>query len=549
MNAIWKNLGKAKLQQLIGKKQLGRLEKLLPGLRKGEFDPNEMYSLDGLNKIFDAFYGNQYLLDKNFRKELFNTLPPELIDAGLKALNIAPQKVGDFKKKIDTLAQKAWKTRKNAAAVAKIFHIPDDALPEERHPFSSVLDIPITEHPYKPLKDYQMPVYSEASERLIPELARFIIQMPTGSGKTRTAVEIITQFLKVQAKPGEVVLWLAHSEELCEQAAASFLDIWPHVATKPLKVIRFWGEAQNLSYDFQENAFVISSFQKIYNKVKSRDVAVQEIKKRVSLIVVDEAHKVLAKTYKEVTEEFISNKARVIGLTATPGRSVHDQEQNAALAEFFFNQLIEINTDSKESVLDFLRQRKVLSITEYEPLVTHLKFSLTDKQKDHLEKFFDLPRDFLTKLGADDIRNAEIIKRLEQECEKGKRIIFFACSLEQSQFISALLRFLNIRAVHVDGNTPRVQRNSIINNFKTGEISVLCNYEVLSTGFDAPQTDVVFIARPTSSIVLYSQMIGRGLRGPVIGGTETCKIIDVKDNIQGFSNENKVYSYFEDYYK
>lgn len=549
MRAIWKNLGKPKLQQLIGEKQLDRLEKLLPGLKKGNFDPNDIYSLDGLTKIFDAFYGNQYLLDKNFRKELFNTLPPELIDSALKALDFDPHKTGDFEKKIDLLVKSAWKTREKATAVATVLSIPDDALPEDKREFSAVLDIPATEHPYKPLKDYQMPVFSEAIERLAPELARFIVQMPTGSGKTRTAIEIITQFFKEQAKSGDVVLWLAHSEELCEQAVHSFLEIWPHVATKPLKIIRFWGEAQFLPYDFHESAFVVSSFQKMYNKVKSGDIAVQEIKKRVSLVIVDEAHKVLAETYKDVTLEFIANRARVVGLTATPGRSVNDHEQNAALAEFFFNELVEIKASGKDSVLDYLRKKKVLSETEYEPLVTNLNFSLSHRQIDHLEKFFDLPKDFLTKLGADDIRNAEIIKRLEQECAKSKRIIFFACSLEQSQFISALLRLINIKAAHVDGSTPKLRRNSIINDFKKGEISVLCNYEVLSTGFDAPQTDVVFIARPTSSIVLYSQMIGRGLRGPAIGGTETCKIIDVKDNIQGFSNENKVYSYFEGYYK
>ncbi len=549
MFPIWKNLGKPALQKLIGEEQLARLEKLLPGLRKSEFDPNEMYSLDGLTKIFDAFYGNQYLLDKSFRKQLFNTLPPDRVDASLKALNIDPQALPSFEQKIDALAQKGWKNRESASLVAKVLNISDEALPEDKREFQIVQDIPLADRPYKPLKEYQMPVFSEATEKLEPELARFIVQMPTGSGKTRTAVEIITQFLKEAAKDGEAVLWLAHSEELCEQAVAAFLDVWPHVATKPLKVVRFWGSARSMPYDFKERAFIVSSFQKLYNKVKSDDVAVQEIKKRIALVVIDEAHKVLADTYKQVTEAFISDRTRVIGLTATPGRSTHNKEENAALAEFFFNRIVEIHTGSKTSVLEYLKKKRVLSLTSYEPLVTNLKYKLDAKQKSHLENFFDLPKDFLNRLGSDDIRNTEIIKRLELEATNGKRIIFFACSLEQSQFVSALLRFLNVKAAHVDGSTPKLQRAATIDKFKKGEISVLCNYEVLSTGFDAPQTDVVFIARPTSSIVLYSQMIGRGLRGPAIGGTETCKIIDVIDNIQGFSNENKVYSYFEGYYE
>ena len=83
---------------------------------------------------------------------------------------------------------------------------------------------------------------------------------------------------------------------------------------------------------------------------------------------------------------------------------------------------------------------------------------------------------------------------------------------------------------------------------KNSDLNILLNYGVLTTGFDAPKTDVVFIARPTASIVLYSQIIGRGLRGPNIGGTKECKIINVKDNIVGLPNYDKIYEYFDDYY-
>ena len=71
-----------------------------------------------------------------------------------------------------------------------------------------------------------------------------------------------------------------------------------------------------------------------------------------------------------------------------------------------------------------------------------------------------------------------------------------------------------------------------MDDFKNKNLQVLCNDRLISTGFDAPKTDTIIIAKPTFSIVLYSQIIGRGLRGPEIGGTDYCKIIDVKDNIQ-----------------
>ena len=107
---------------------------------------------------------------------------------------------------------------------------------------------------------------------------------------------------------------------------------------------------------------------------------------------------------------------------------------------------------------------------------------------------------------------------------------------------------MNIKAAHIDGDVSNNRRKKVINDFVNGEIQIICNYEILSTGFDAPKTDVVFISRPTFSIVLYAQMIGRGLRGPAIGGSKTCKIIDVKDNIQGYSNEDSVYDYFQEYF-
>jgi DNA repair protein RadD len=86
-----------------------------------------------------------------------------------------------------------------------------------------------------------------------------------------------------------------------------------------------------------------------------------------------------------------------------------------------------------------------------------------------------------------------------------------------------------IAAAFVSGGTRDVTRRKIISDFKAGRVKVLCNCEVLTTGFDAPKVSHVVMARPTVSQVLYEQMIGRGLRGPRFGGTATCVIIDLED--------------------
>lgn len=79
--------------------------------------------------------------------------------------------------------------------------------------------------------------------------------------------------------------------------------------------------------------------------------------------------------------------------------------------------------------------------------------------------------------------------------------------------------------------TRRATRRYLIEEFRQGRIQILCNYGVLTTGFDAPQIRAIVIARPTTSVVLYEQMIGRGMRGPLNGGTDQCLIIDLADHL------------------
>lgn len=130
----------------------------------------------------------------------------------------------------------------------------------------------------------------------------------------------------------------------------------------------------------------------------------------------------------------------------------------------------------------------------------------------------------------------------------GHQILFFACSVEHSKFICSLLIYLGYKAAHIDGSTDKETRQYLLRQFKNNELQIICNFGVLSTGFDAPKTDVVCIARPTQSIVLYSQMIGRGLRGPAIGGTEKCTLINVRDNIKNLPNYQRIFDYFDDYW-
>lgn len=544
MPDLWGAFGKAKLQELIGEDVIERLETVLPGLVKN-YDPNLLFEKQGLIQVFDSFFGAEALRQRKFRLELYNSLPPSTIDA-LSAAAGVRMDGKSFEQKVEALSKRSWDDREYAKTASEILELPPEYLPPQLKPFVTDDLLAASPSPYKPLKDYQFPVFTSASSKLQVPRSRFVVQMPTGSGKTRTAMELICSFLN-QCPSGGIVVWLAHSEELCEQAAESFGEVWPHLAMVDARLVRCWGSNGILVANAAERTFIVGGFAKFHGLLEKKPGCLAEIGERVGLVVVDEAHKVIAPTYERVTKELIGESTRVVGLTATPGRSVADVGQNEALARFFFNDLITIQSGTEE-VIGYLRSKRVLSHVEYEPLRSSQKFQLSTSDHKHLERFFDLPPGFLSKLGADNVRNVEIVKRLEKEAGEGRKILFFACSVDHSKFICALLKFLGFSAAHIDGNTPRSQRASAISGFRNGDIQILCNFGVLSTGFDAPKTDLVFISRPTASIVLYSQMIGRGLRGPAIGGTESCKVIDVIDNIEGFSSENRVYEYFDQYF-
>lgn len=93
------------------------------------------------------------------------------------------------------------------------------------------------------------------------------------------------------------------------------------------------------------------------------------------------------------------------------------------------------------------------------------------------------------------------------------------------------------------------ERDRAIRDFKDGKVNIIVNYEILTTGFDSTNIRCVFITRPTKSVILYSQMIGRGLRGIKMGGNAECKLIDLQDNVEQFTNECESFMHFDSYWR
>lgn len=543
---IFRYLSKRDLQDVIGRDLLERLEGLAPILFPEAADPTFLYKKNTLLKVLFSFKASQLMKDKSFLEKLLNSLPAEKLEEISNVTGVGTNSK-TFQERLDKILKKGWREREYCETFIRQANLPETFLPAARHDLLPKEVVTPSIKPFKRLKIYQYNIYSKAMEQLSVPLSRFVMHMPTGSGKTRTSMELIVDTLNAARENG-VVIWIAHSEELCEQSIQCFREVWSHIGSSRVTIYRGYGSSWELPSPHSGKAFVVGGFQKLYSLLKKNDAVFFGIKERVQLVVVDEAHKATAPTYKKVTKALIGSQTRLIGLTATPGRSVEDDEANQDLSQLFFSQVIGIETPNNESVFDYLRREKVLAHVVMERLITSRTYEMTTAHKKRLEQEFDFPGDFLKRVGDDDIRNIEIIKRIRQECDLDKKILFFACSIEHSQFVCALLSFSGIQAAHIDGSSDRNERAEKIDSFKNGRLQVLCNYGVLSTGFDAPNTDVVFISRPTKSIVLYSQMIGRGLRGPAIGGTANCKVINVIDNIVGLPSDDSIYDYFEEYW-
>jgi DNA repair protein RadD len=404
------------------------------------------------------------------------------------------------------------------------------------------------ERVFKNLKEYQYSIYFDVYNYIKnTPYSRCILQMPTGSGKTRTAIEVVSEVIN---ETGKNVLWLANTQELCEQAYETFLDIWNFTRRTNCQAINHLYVKDFDHIDgFAE--FHVSTLQMINNEGALNSFLVNKLDlRRLELVVVDEAHISIAPTYRKLIGKLIERGAKLIGLTATPGRELKSDEinsQNRILSDFYFNKLFCLNV-SNGNTIDYLRNIGVLATTKFHSIEgCTLEKLLSHREIENCRNNFSFPKKLETILTNEPTRNAIIFDKIVELLNSGKKIIFFATSIEHSKHISTLLIMRGFKSAHIDGSTGKL-RKTIIRKFKSNEIQILCNYGVLSTGFDEPKIDVVFMARPTTSIVLYSQIIGRGLRGPLIGGKEMCEIYSVVDNITDLPDNREIFNYFNEYF-
>jgi DNA repair protein RadD len=377
---------------------------------------------------------------------------------------------------------------------------------------------------------------------------RAMLHMPTGSGKTRTAMNVVASVMN-QTEPA-LVVWLAHSEELCEQAVDEFKTAWASLGNRSVDVHRWWGP-HALPNPIPQDGIVVAGLAKVFASVRVSTLEIGTLAGRVDLVVMDEAHQAVAPTYQLILDvlTLAGNPAPLLGLTATPGRTWNDIDEDQRLADFFHQRKVSLEVDGYESPVKFLVDEGYLADTEFFQLEYTSGSELSPGEVRELHDSLDIPQRIINSLAVDEQRNLLILGRVETMVRRHSRMIVFAATKDHAVVLATVLRARGHWAYSVTGETPSGERARVIAKFKdsSDEPRILINYGVLTTGFDAPQTSAALIARPTKSLVLFSQMVGRATRGPRAGGNETAEVATVVDTrLPGFCNMADAFTNWED---
>ena len=218
--------------------------------------------------------------------------------------------------------------------------------------------------------------------------------------------------------------------------------------------------------------------------------------------------------------------------------------ENAEFVQYFNKQIIVPTLVGNPIVA--LKEMDILSTISHSTIESHINLQLPEEKIGNNKVEFSSKQLQLLSINAE--RNRLIVRIVKEEIASNNPCLVFTCSVEHSVILTGVLKFLGIKAAYVDSRLKKTLRRKIISDFKDGKYDVLLNFGVLTTGFDAPRIQSIIITRPTTSIVLYSQMIGRGLRGKKVGGNRNCKIIDIKDNHKDFGHIEEIYDFFAGYW-
>ena len=398
--------------------------------------------------------------------------------------------------------------------------------------------------PQRQLFPHQLKTVEKVRAKLMQAPHRVLLHMPTGSGKTTSAMKVI--LIDLLERDSGLVIWLTHSEELCEQAMQEFQRVWKCAGDRSISAYRFFGR-HDVDLLKVKKGFVVASLLKLLGTAKKDIKFLSEIAQKTRMVVIDEAHQATAPKFSIIIDELIKNKnARLLGLSATPGRKSDTVDPaNIQLAQFFGNQKVVLDTGC-ENPIKFLIREKYLAKPKFNR-IEYTGSNLTERDIESIKDDLDIPNFVLKKLSGNTVRNLKIVQEITRLAKAHKKIIVFAAEVEHAKSLSLILSAKQYNSCYITSNTHPDIRTEILTTYKNDNVStILCNYGILTMGFDAPKTSAVVIARPTKSYVLYAQMVGRGIRGPHAGGNAKCEISTVADSeIDEFVKLTEIFTRWE----
>jgi len=556
------------LKDILGRNLVDMLIEWTPG--------NEpLFTKAKLADMIITIYGFSILADKGFRGAFLQKFTEREV---LSFREVLPRKYRDstdLHEIIDTVAKVSWRKNDVTIHLLKIINIEDDIFPDTTTDEVAIQMLNAPDRFYE-LLDYQFVIKQKALNFLTAgvELNKMLIHMPTGTGKTKTAMHTIIHHYNFNLRKDGLIIWMAHTTELLHQAYETFISAWKHIGNGDVTVYKLWGSFNIDVPDEPFNGFLFCGFQKLMSVARSNPNLFSKLVCDCTLIVIDEAHKASAPETKSVIDGIMTKKSgmrdrALIGLTATPGRKIDDNTEINRLITMFDNKAITIdteilnmvnltkfkaqNTEPERDIIRYFQDREILARITRERLTYPNGLSETELQTIRIKAtsngYDDFTNEFLETIGRNKGRNMAILNKLIRLDQDKIPTIVFACSVEHGKLLSTALTLEGISNACVFGDMNSISRAQAIGRFKdrTDELNVLINYEVLTTGFDATNIKCVFITRPTQSVVLYSQMIGRGLRGVKMGGNAECLLVDIEDNLNKY-NESMAFSYFDSYW-
>lgn len=352
-----------------------------------------------------------------------------------------------------------------------------------------------------------------------------MVELPTGAGKTRVASETVLRLFTEDRLRG-VILWIAQSQELCEQAVQTWSLVWRGLGDeRPLTIGRLW-DRHEVSEPDTEFSVIVATDAKLDKIRNSPEYAWLS---DPAVVIIDEGHRAGGSERYTRLLNWLGIAGRgwarpLVGLSATPFKGTSEESTRQLATRFGSQKLTAFDTNPYKVLAD----EGILAHVRHE-ILTGVEVSLTPKEREEATTTNRINAAVLDRIGQSQARMSILVTDIMSR-PPDWQILVFTPSVLSAQILAATLRYRGVEAAAVSGLTGRQERRDQIERFKRNEIRILTNCDLLIQGFDAPGVRALYIARPTFSPNAYIQMAGRGLRGKANGGKEECLIVDMADN-------------------